>query len=121
MQKTNNLNVIKNLLITLIALLLVQTVESKNKHDLTFAFHTSLTANSSHPIPSKKNHFSVAKKQIFVNDPLPDKIKQLPDTLPKQKTVEIIKLDSLFKKNDSLPKKDTLSLNDSLPKNGGNH
>ena len=116
MQKTNNFNVNITFFITLIALLLVQTAESKNKHWFSHSFHTSLTGHSSNPIPSKKNHFSVAKKQIFLNDTIPVKTNQLKDTIPVQITTEVVKLDSLFKKNDSLQKKDSLTKNDSLPK-----
>lgn len=116
MQKTNNFNVNISLIITLIALLLVQTVESKNKHRSSHSFHTSLTPWPSNSIPSKENHFSVAKKQIFIKDTIPAIINKLKDTIPVRITTEVIKLDSLFHKNDSIQKKDSLSKNDSLPK-----
>lgn len=116
MQKTINLHVFLSISLTVIALFIVQIAESKNKYALTPTFHNLLTGKHSLHIPSKENIFNVAEKQIFINDTLPAKNNPLSDTLPVRKITEVIRLDSLFQDQDSLPKNDTLPGNDTLPK-----
>lgn len=77
------------------------TAEGKNKKAVYFAFHTELTNNPDTSIPSKENHFSVAKKQNFLNDTLPEKNRVSADTLPLNKTDSLAK-DSLKNSADTI-------------------
>ncbi len=94
MYRINKFSLKTLFLLTAMAILFIMTVESKDKSAFYQPFLTSLTYNSDTTIPSKENHFSVAKKQNLLKDTLPQK-----NNLPTDTT--------LSKKSDSLSKKDT--------------
>jgi len=94
--------------ILVVAIILITTAESEARshyHNSIPVFFKHCTYNST---PSKKNHFSVAKKQNFVNDTVPLKMLPLNDTIP------IAVTDSLLLNDSSFLSADSSSLNDSV-------
>ena len=79
--------------------LFITQAESKTKLICKFSI-PHITQQIDTTIPSKKNHFSVEKKQKFLKDTLPLKNNVLADTIS-------------FPDRDTIPKNDSLLLNDS--------
>jgi LPS-assembly protein len=90
-------------------ILLLVTVQSKNKDAFYLSFHTSLTTQGDTIIPSKKKNIADEKNHKFLNDTLPKKI-AASDTIPEKKIDSLSKPDSLQKKIDSLSRSDTSGL-----------
>ena len=104
-------------LLTAITILFILTVESKDKKASYQPFHTFLTQNNDTIIPSKKNHFTVAKKQNLSKDTLLKKNNLSEDTIPSIKSDSLINKSDSLSKNDSSFRKTTDTLHFKLAKN----
>jgi hypothetical protein len=103
MQKINKFSLTPFFLLTAIAILFIKMAESKDRSHFYQPFHTSFTQDSIPVIPSKKNHFSVAKKQNLINDTLPIKNVSTSDTIPKKEPDSLSINDSTSRgENDSI-------------------
>lgn len=109
MQNINKFSLKHFSLLAVIAIMFIMTAESNAKNSFYHSFHISLTQDSVSQIPSKKNHFSVSKKQNLVNDTLP--LKNIPtfDTIPVKKLDSISINDSNLLQIDSTLQTDSTS------------
>ncbi|MEP6926179.1 MAG: putative LPS assembly protein LptD [Ginsengibacter sp.] len=80
--------------LTVTVILLMLTVQSRDKHSFYFSFHTFLTSQQDTVIPSNKKNPLIDKKVNPSNDSLRIKIASNTDTLPKKNIDSLLETDT---------------------------